>query len=354
MTPLVVGIAGPVLTAAEADMLARVAPAGVILFARNVVDPVQLRALTDSLRDAAARADLAILIDQEGGPVARLRPPHWPDFPAAARFAALYDAAPMTAIQAMRAQGEGIGRVLAAAGITFNCAPLLDLARPDTDAALAPRLAGAEPMRVAALGRAMLAGMAGAGVTGIVKHLPGYGRATVDPHHALPVVTADEAALAADLRPFRALAQAQAQAEVGAGAGMTAHVVYTAWDAARPATLSPVVIDRVIRGAIGFAGLLVTDDLHMAALAGDPESRAVAAIAAGCDLALCCHAGPAEVGAIAAALPAITDAARDRLARAVMMPSSSSATAIAASISRRDAYLSMTGAVRLAMSGKSA
>lgn len=346
MTPLVVGIAGAVLTAAEADMLVRIAPVGVILFARNVVDPVQLRALTDSLRDASGRDDLAIMIDQEGGPVARLRPPHWPDFPAAARFAALYDTAPMTAIQAMRAQGEAIGQVLAVAGITFNCAPLLDLARPDTDPVLAPRLAGTEPMRVAALGRAMLAGMAGAGVTGIVKHLPGYGRATVDPHHALPVVAAGEAELAADLRPFRALAQARA--------GMTAHVVYTAWDATRPATLSPVVIDRVIRGAIGFAGLLVTDDLHMAALAGDLRARALAALAAGCDLALCCHAGPAELLGIAAALPVMTDQARERLAQAVMMPSSSSANDIAASVSRRDAYLATDDAVRLAMSGKSA
>jgi beta-N-acetylhexosaminidase len=346
MTPLVVGIAGPVLTAAEADMLARIAPAGVILFARNVVDPVQLRLLTDALRDAAGRADLAILVDQEGGAVARLRPPHWPGFPAAARFGALYDTAPMTAIQAMHAQGEAIGQALWAAGITLNCAPLLDLVRPDTDPALAPRLAGAEPMRVAALGRAMLAGMAGAGVTGIVKHLPGYGRATVDPHHALPVVVAGEAELEADLRPFRALAQARA--------GMTAHVVYTAWDAERPATLSPVVIDRVIRGAIGFDGLLATDDLHMAALAGDLGARAVAAIAAGCDLALCCHAGPAELQAIATALPVMTDAARERLARTVMMPSSSWPKGIAASVSRRDAYLATDDAVRLALSGKSA
>lgn len=343
MTPIVAGIAGPVLTADEAGVLARIVPAGIILFARNVVDPMQLRTLTDSLRDCTGRADLAILIDQEGGPVARLRPPHWPDFPAAAGFAAAYDVAPATAIRAMHAQGQAIGQILATAGITMNCAPLLDIGHADTDPALLPRLAGHEPFRVAALGRAMLAGMAGAGVTGIVKHLPGLGRATVDPHHALPVVTAGAEALTMDAQPFRVLAHARA--------GMTAHVVYFAWDAARPATLSPVVIDRVVRGMIGFEGLLVTDDLHMRALSGDPVERAVAAIAAGCDLALCCHATPAELLALAAALPALSIAGQDRLARAYPA-TSASAGDVAASLSRRDAYLAATGAVRLAISGK--
>ncbi|MBD8546254.1 glycoside hydrolase family 3 protein [Sphingomonas sp. CFBP 8760] len=343
MTPIVAGIAGPVLTAEEADVLARIGPAGIILFARNVADPAQLCALTDSLRDCMGRADLAVLIDQEGGPVARLRPPHWPDFPAAARFAAAYDVAPATAIRAMHAQGQAIGRVLAAAGITMNCAPLLDIGHADTDPALVPRLAGHEPLRVAALGRAMLGGMAGAGVTGIVKHLPGLGRATVDPHHALPIVTAGAETLAIDAQPFRALAHARA--------GMTAHVVYAAWDAARPATLSPVVIDRVIRGTIGFDGLLVTDDLHMGALSGDLVERAVAAIAAGCDLALCCHATPAGLLALATALPALSTAAHDRLTRAYPVAPASSGD-MAASLSHRDAYLAATGAVRLAISGK--
>jgi beta-N-acetylhexosaminidase len=345
MTPIVAGIAGPALTPAEADMLRQVAPAGIILFARNVVDPGQLRALTDSLRDCLGRADLAILIDQEGGPVARLHPPHWPDLPAAARFAAAYDIAPATAIRAMHAQGEAIGLMLAAAGITMNCAPLLDLAHADADSALAPRLAGDEPMRVAALGRAMLEGMAGAGVTGLVKHLPGMGRATVDPHHALPVVPAEPAALAMDIRPFQALAHARA--------GMTAHVVYPVWDDARPATLCPIVIDRVIRGAIGFDGLLVTDDLHMGALTGDLVARADAAIAAGCDLALCCHATPADLHALAAALPPLSLAARERLARAHPVAPASSGDP-AASLARRDAYLVATDAVRLAISGKTA
>ncbi len=343
MTPIVAGIAGPVLTADEAEALALIVPAGVILFARNVVDPVQLRTLTDSLRDCTGRLDLAILIDQEGGPVARLRPPHWPDFLAAPRFAAAYDVAPATAIRAMHAQGQAIGQMLAAAGITMNCAPLLDIGHADTDPALFPRLAGHEPFRVAALGRAMLDGMAGAGVTGIVKHLPGLGRATVDPHHALPVVTAGAEALMMDAQPFRALAHARA--------GMTAHVVYSAWDAARPATLSPVVIDRVIRGMIGFEGLLVTDDLHMGALSGNLVERAVAAIVAGCDLALCCHATPAELRVLAAALPALSIAGQDRLARAYPVAPASSGD-VAASLSRRDAYLAATDVVRLAISGK--
>ncbi len=345
MTPIVAGIAGPVLTAVEAQVLARIAPAGIILFARNVVDPVQLRALTDSLRDGTGRANLAILIDQEGGTVARLRPPPWPDFPAAVRFAAAWDGAPATAIRAMHAQGQAIGQVLTAAGITMNCAPLLDIGHAGTDPTLAPRLAGDEPFRVAALGRAMLDGMAAAGVTGVVKHLPGLGRAGVDPHHVLPVVTADAATLATDLRPFRALAHA--------AAGMTAHVVYPTWDAARPATLSPVVIDRVIRGAIGFDGLLLTDDLHMDALTGDLVERAGAAIAAGCDLALCCHATPAELTALAAALPTMTDRVRERLARAYLAAPRTVGD-VAASLSCRDAYLDAAGAVRLAISGKTA
>ncbi|MBJ6120649.1 beta-N-acetylhexosaminidase [Sphingomonas mollis] len=332
MTPMIVGLNGPTLSPVERAAFAASAPAGFILFARNVIDPVQLRALTDDLRMLTGRDDLPILIDQEGGAVARLRPPEWPAFPAPARFAALYEQAPMSAIQAMRANGEAIGLTLAAAGITMNAAPMLDLAYPDADPALADRALGAGPMQVAALARAMLEGLAIAGVTGIVKHMPGHGRATVDPHHALPIITATAAELDHDMAPFRTLAHARA--------GMTAHAVFTAWDAARPATLSPTVIDETIRGTIGFDGLLLSDDLHMNALTGDLVDRAMAAVAAGCDLALCCRATPDEAVTLAAALPPMSDRSRRRLHDAI----STRATDLpdpAAAIARCNALLAL-------------
>ncbi|MDP1025644.1 beta-N-acetylhexosaminidase [Sphingomonas sp. KR1UV-12] len=347
MTPIVVGIAGPLLSPDERRMLAEVDPAGVILFARNVVDPPQLRALTAALRAATDRADLALLIDQEGGPVARLRPPLWPAFPAASVFADAYARAPMTAIQAARANGEALGHVLAAAGITMNAAPVLDLTHAGADPVLADRTFGSDPLQVAALGRAWVEGMATAGVVAIVKHLPGHGRATVDPHHALPVVTPDAEALAADFAPFRRLSSY-------AVAGMVGHVVYAAWDPERPASLSPTVIGQVVRDTIGFDGLLLSDDLHMGALSGGMAERAAAAIVVGCDLALCCHATPTDVRAIAARLGPIAPAAAARLARAT--PSRPDAVVDPGeAIARRDTLLSASNlSVRLAMPGGNA
>lgn len=329
MTPIIVGLSGSQVTPDERAALQRVAPAGFILFARNIVDPVQLRALTDDLRDASGRDDLPILTDQEGGAVARLRPPHWPATLAAARFAAAYDRAPMTAIRAMRAQGQAVGRMLAAGGITMNAAPVLDLAWPGATPALAQRCLGATPMVVAALGRAMLEGLAAGGVTGIVKHWPGHGRATSDPHQALPVVDADEGALAADLSPFHTLAGS-------AKAGMTAHVLYPVWDIARPATLSPLIVQRVIRERLGFDGLLLSDDLHMGALDGDLPARAQGAVAAGCDLALCCAATPEQWTMLAERLPPVGSATMRRLAAA--MPPAGQGE-VAALIAERDALL---------------
>jgi len=329
MTPIIVGLAGPQVTPAERAAVRRVAPAGFILFARNIVDPVQLRALTDDLRDLSARADLAILIDQEGGPVARLRPPHWPETLAAGRFAEAYVRGPMTAIRALRAQGQAVGRMLAEGGITMNAAPVLDLARPGATVALADRCLGAEPMQVAALGRAMLEGLAAGGVTGIVKHWPGHGRATCDPHHALPVVEADDDSLVADLSPFRTLAGM-------ARVGMTAHALYPVWDEARPATLSPTIVRTVIRERLGFQGLLLSDDLHMGALNGDLRARAGAAIGAGCDLALCCAATPEQWAALAEDLPPAGPATMRRLTEAMPAPGQGE---VAALIAERDALL---------------
>jgi beta-N-acetylhexosaminidase len=195
------------------------------------------------------------------------------------------------------------------AGISWNCAPMLDLGHEGAHPIIADRALGAEPMQVAALGRAWLDGMRSGGVTGIVKHMPGHGRAAVDSHVALPFVAASEAELDVDLEPFRALN--------GVPAAMTAHVVFAAWDAERPATLSPTVIGEVIRGRIGFSGLLMSDDIAMEALAGPHGTRAAGALAAGCDLVLHCSGVLAEMEEIAAALPAIGPEARERLERAL-------------------------------------
>lgn len=332
MTPAIFGLSGLALTADEQAFFAEAVPAGYILFKRNVENRDQLRALTDSLRALAGRDDLPILIDQEGGRVARMGPPEWPATPAGPAFAALYERAPVSAIEAARANAQAIALMLAEVGITVNCLPLLDVARPDTTDAIATRAYGDEPMRVAAMGRAVLEGLRDGGVVGVVKHMPGHGRAIVDSHHLLPTVTADAAALEEDLAPFRALA--------GAPMGMTSHIVFEAWDRDRPATLSPVVIEKVIRGAIGFDGLLMTDDIDMKALSGTAAEKAAGAIAAGCDLVLDCWARMDEMTAIADRLPAITPRARARLdtAMATLAPPEGD---FAALVRTRDALLAL-------------
>ncbi len=309
MKPVIFGLSGPVLTAAERAFFQAVRPAGYILFRRNVETRAQLRALTDSLRELEGRDDVAILVDQEGGRVARLAPPEWPAFPAGPDFDRLYELAPMSGIEAARANGHALGLMLSEVGITVDCHPILDVARPETTEAITCRAFGHEPMRVAALGRATLEGLAAGGVVGVVKHMPGHGRALLDTHYHLPTVTASAAELEDDLAPFRTLAHA--------AMGMTSHIVYQAWDAERPATLSPVVIEEVIRGRIGFDGLLMTDDIDMKALSGSAGDKAAGAIAAGCDVVLDCWARMAEMEEIAARLGDITPAARTRLDRAM-------------------------------------
>jgi len=332
MKPVIFGIAGLALTPDERAFFAEADPAGYILFKRNIRDREQVRALTDALRDLSGRADLPILIDQEGGRVARMGPPEWPAFPGGPAFAALYETAPMSAIQAMRANGQALGLMLAEVGISVDCAPIIDVAQPDTTEAITCRAYGAEPMQVAALGRAMLEGLAAGGVVGVVKHMPGHGRARVDSHHLLPTVTADAAALEVDLEPFRTLAQAPM--------GMTSHIVFEAWDRDRPATLSPIVIEQVIRGAIGFDGLLMTDDIDMKALSGTAGEKAAGAIAAGCDLVLDCWARMDEMVEIAGRLGPIGDAARRRLDRAMASVGAPEGD-IDALIAQRDAFLAL-------------
>ena len=332
MKPVIFGLAGAALTPVERAFFIDAAPAGFILFKRNMVDRAQVRALTDSLRALTGRDDLPILIDQEGGRVARMGPPEWPAFPAGPAFNCLYEVAPMSAIQAARANAQALGLMLCEVGVTVDCLPLLDVVQPDTTEAIATRAYGSEPMRVAALGRATLEGLAAGGVVGVIKHLPGHGRARVDSHHLLPRVTASEAELEVDLEPFRTLNQAPM--------GMTSHIVFDAWDAERPATLSPTVIHDIIRDRIGFDGLLMTDDIDMKALSGSAGEKATRAIAAGCDVVLDCWARMNEMVEIAGALGDIAPRSADRLAHAMASVGAGEGD-FADLVARRDAFLAL-------------
>ena len=309
MKPVIFGLSGETLSPDERAFFADAQPAGYILFRRNIADRAQLRALTDSLRALHGRDDLLIMIDQEGGRVARMQAPVWPSFPPGAMFDRLYDIAPSSAIAAARANAHAIAVTLAEVGINVDALPLLDVRQEGASDIMGDRTLGAEPMRVAALGRAVIEGLGEGGVVGIVKHMPGHGRAMVDSHHDLPIVTADEEALATDLAPFQAMKDAPI--------GMTAHVVYTAWDPDLPASLSASVIDTIIRGRIGFGGLLMSDDLDMKALKGSIPELAAGVVAAGCDLALNCWAKMEDMVGIAGLLPDISDLSKARLDRAM-------------------------------------
>ena len=309
MQAAIYGLEGFELNADERDFFRDAKPAGFILFRRNCENQDQLLRLTDSLREVAARDDVPILIDQEGGRVARMRPPEWPAFPPAEKFAHLYRAAPSSAIEAVRSNARALALMLRSAGINVNALPLLDVRQEGASDIIGDRALGSEPMQVAALGRAVLDGMASAGVIGIIKHMPGHGRALVDSHKDLPVVTASADELEVDVEPFERLASAPM--------GMTAHVVYTAWDSERPASLSPIVIRDVIRERIGFDGWLMSDDLGMEALQGDFGERAAGVVAAGCDVALHCSGKMEEMIAVASSVPALSAEGHDRLNRAM-------------------------------------
>jgi beta-N-acetylhexosaminidase len=335
MRAAIYGLEGLELTAEEEAFFRDSEPAGFILFRRNCGDPDQLLRLTDSLRDLTGRADLPILIDQEGGRVARMRPPEWPAFPPAERFAQLYALAPSSAIEAVRSNARAIALTLRKCGINVNALPLLDVRQEGASDIIGDRALGSEPMQVAALGRAVLDGMASAGVVGIIKHIPGHGRALVDSHKELPVVAASADALETDLEPFERLSSAPM--------GMTAHVVYTAWDPDHPATMSATVIGDIIRGRIGFDGFLMSDDLGMEALAGDFGSRAAGVTAAGCDAALHCSGKMEEMIAVAGAAPALSAEGEARVARAmaVTMIGDDDGPDFADSIAKRDALLAL-------------
>ena len=311
MQAAIYGLSGPVLTDEERDFFREADPAGFIVFKRNCVDREQLRALTDSLRDLTGNAEIPILIDQEGGRVARMKPPGWQAFPAAWSFAELYRKAPTSAIEAAMANARALGLMVRDCGINVDCLPLLDVRQEGADDIIGDRAMGADPMQVSALGRAVLDGLASAGTVGVIKHIPGHGRALVDSHKELPVVDANEEELAIDLEPFERLNWAPM--------AMVAHVIYTAWDKHLPASLSPTVIDGIIRGRIGFDGFLMSDDIGMEALSGDAGTRASGVVAAGCDVALHCSGKMDEMVSVAHAIPAMSDAATERLLQAMVI-----------------------------------
>ena len=309
MTPAIFGITGLTLSAEERAFFADADPAGYILFGRNIESRAQVRALTDQLRSVHGRDKLLITIDQEGGRVQRMKPPIWPAYPAGSAFDALYDIAPASAIEAARVNAQALGLDLAEVGITCTHAPVLDVRQPGAHDVIGDRALGHEPLRVAALGRAVLDGLARAGVLGTIKHMPGHGRTHCDTHKAMPTVTESEAELQLDLAPFKALNHALT--------GMTGHLLFTAWDSENPATQSPFIIEQIIRQRIGFDGLLFTDDLDMEALSGTVPERAERSVAAGCDLALNCWAKKPDMVGICERLPAMGEAATARLDRAL-------------------------------------
>ncbi len=282
ITAAVYGCEGLELTDWERSFFAEVNPLGLILFARNVRDAEQVRNLVESFREVVDRAGSPVLIDQEGGRVQRLKPPIWRQAPPPAVFGRLATRDPEAAEKAVALNARLIAHDLLSLGITVDCTPLLDLRVKDAHAVIGDRAFAADPQTVAKLGRAACAGLLGGGVIPVIKHIPGHGRALVDSHHRLPVVEVSHDDLSrSDFAPFAELN--------GAPWAMTAHVVYSALDPDRPATVSPKVIAETIRGEIGFDGVLVSDDLSMQALAGDLESRTRACLEAGCDVALHCN-----------------------------------------------------------------
>lgn len=302
----ILGCSGLILTDEEKRFFQSVNPLGFILFARNVRDPDQVRALVTDLRACVGRVDAPVLIDQEGGRVQRLKPPHWRKAPPGEPFARLAARDLEAARTALRLNYRLIGRELADLGIDVDCAPVLDVPVPGAHDVIGDRAFGHHPDMVAALGRAVVDGLLDEGVLPVIKHIPGHGRSMVDSHHDLPVVEASLEELAAqDFPPFQALADAPW--------AMTAHVVYKAIDATAPATASARVIGEIIRGIIGFRGVLISDDLSMKALGGRFQDRTQAALAAGCDLVLHCNGDMDEMQAVASVLRPLHDQALDRL-----------------------------------------
>jgi beta-N-acetylhexosaminidase len=334
MQAAIYGLSGTELLAEERDFFRDAGPAGYILFKRNIVSRQQLRGLTDAIRDMEGHDEVPILIDQEGGRVARMRPPEWPAFPSGEAFDQLYRLAPSSAIEAARVNARALGLMLHEVGVNVDCLPMLDVRQPGANDIVGDRALGSDPMQVASLGKAILDGLKSAGVLGVIKHIPGHGRALADSHLELPVVDAGEDELAIDIEPFERLRDA--------AMGMTSHLLYTEWDAERPASQSPIVIHDIIRQRIGFDGFLMSDDIGMEALAGDHGQRAAACVAAGCDVALHCDGKMENMILVANAIPALSAEGEARLARAMAMRfTPDDEMDFAEAVAKRDALLAL-------------
>lgn len=299
------GCSATVLSDDEKKFFAEFRPWGLILFRRNIESPSQVQALIASFRDIVGQENAPILIDQEGGRVQRLGPPHWPNFPAAHLLASMPDNESL-----VRQGAQLIASELVKLGINVDCLPVADLRISGAHDVIGDRAYGSDPSIVARLARAAAEGLLERGVLPVVKHIPGHGRATADSHHELPKVSASRDELeSTDFEAFRLLADMPL--------AMTAHVIFEAIDPALPATLSPVIIEGVIRRSIGFEGLLMTDDVSMKALSGDIGGNASAAFAAGCDLALHCNGDIREMRAVAASSPILAGKSADRAKKAL-------------------------------------
>lgn len=304
-TAAIYGCAGTALNAGERAFFREAQPWGFILFARNIEDLHQVRTLVSMLRDTVQDAHAPVLIDQEGGRVARLKPPHWRKRPAWQRFGDLYRDSPEQAREAAYLNARGIAHELAALGIDVDCLPVLDVPSPGANDVIGDRAFASDPAIVAALGRVVIDALLDGGVLPVMKHIPGHGRATADSHFALPrVSTPVEELFARDFAPFRALA--------GCPLAMTAHVVYEPLDPDHPATTSAKIIGGVIRGWMGFDGLLMSDDLSMKALSGSLAERGQAALVAGCDVLLHCNGEMDEMQAVASVAPPLEGKSRAR------------------------------------------
>jgi beta-N-acetylhexosaminidase len=309
MRAFITGVSGPELTGEERQFLSEAQPWGLIVFKRNVSSPAALRSLVANFRSAVGR-DAPVLVDQEGGRVQRLGPPHWPIYPPGAAYGELYGHDQKAGLAAARLGARLIAADLEPLGIDVDCMPLADVPAPEADPVIGDRAYGTEPATVAAIAGAIAQGLADGGVLPVLKHIPGHGRATADSHMALPVVTADRETLdATDFAAFRPLA--------GLPLAMTAHVVFTAIDSVAPATASATIVHDVIRDSIGFKGLLMSDDVSMGALSGSLRERTRAAIAAGCDVVLHCNGDMPEMLEVAAEAPPLAGEALRRAAAAV-------------------------------------
>jgi beta-N-acetylhexosaminidase len=337
MKACIIGVAGTELAAEEREFIASERPWGFILFKRNVGTPAQVASLVGQLRAAAGAADAPVLIDQEGGRVQRLGPPHWPLYPPGAAFGRLYDIDPALGLAAARLSARLIADDLLPLGVTVDCLPLADVPVAGADAVIGDRAYGSTPDKVAAIARAVTDGLEQGGILPVLKHIPGHGRATADTHFRLPAVDTAKIELeATDFAAFRPLAELPM--------AMTAHVVFSAFDPAHPATTSATMIEQVIRGLIGFQGLLMSDDVSMNALAGSVAERTRAIFAAGCDMVLHCNGKLDEMRVVARETPDLSGKALARAKRALAARKAPLAFDRAAARAELDALIERAGA----------